>query len=156
MRQRGTELSGIGKFKKGLALVENQQNGLILLVEEDSRIALSVKLQLELDGFEVEMFADPSAALDAFVKKPSVYRLVIADMKMVKMSAFEFMRSVKNADYDSKILLITPFEIRSNEFSKVLPSSKVNGFIERPLLPTKLISSVREVLAIPYGENLKP
>ena len=135
-------------------MVQADQDRSILLVEEDSEIALSVKLQLELDGFKVDMLTDPVTALDKYSKNPLEYILVIADMKMVKMSTFEFMRSIKNADANSKILLITPFEIKLQEFSKVLPASKVNGFVEKPLLSTKLITSVKEVLGSPYGDNI--
>ena len=135
-------------------LVKTDQDRSILLVEEDNEIALSVKLQLELDGFKVDMLTDPVIALDKYSKNPLEYILVIADMKMVKMSTFEFMRSIKNADANSKILLITPFEIKLQEFSKVLPASKVNGFVEKPLLSTKLITSVKEVLGSPYGDNI--
>jgi two-component system, cell cycle sensor histidine kinase and response regulator CckA len=136
-------------------LVKTDQDRSILLVEEDNEIALSVKLQLELDGFKVDMLTDPVIALDKYSKNPLEYILVIADMKMVKMSTFEFMRSIKNVDANSKILLITPFEIKLQEFSKVLPTSKVNGFVEKPLLSTRLITSVKEVLGSPYGKNLK-
>ena len=132
-----------------LVLVEKHQGNSILLVEEENEVALSVKLQLELDGFEVDMFTDPAAALEKYNTSPSTYQLVIVDMKMYRMSTFEFMRAVKTADANSKILLITPFEIRPSEFSKMLPSSKVNGFIERPFLSTRLISSVKDVLGSP-------
>lgn len=138
-----------------VGLVKTDQDRSILLVEEDNEIALSVKLQLELDGFKVDMLTDPVIALDKYSKNPLEYILVIADMKMVKMSTFEFMRSIKNVDANSKILLITPFEIKLQEFSKVLPTSKVNGFVEKPLLSTRLITSVKEVLGSPYGKNLK-
>ncbi|GEM_PF-6287250 len=47
---------------------------------------------------------------------------------MVQMSTFEFMRAVKKGDAKSKTLLITPFEIRANEFSQMLPTSKVGWF----------------------------
>ena len=136
-------------------MVKTDKDRSILLVEEDKETALFVKLQLELDGFKVDMLTDPVIALEKYTKNPLEYVLVIVDMKMVKMSTFEFMRSIKNADANSKILLITPFEIKLQEFSKVLPANKVNGFVQKPLLSTRLITSVKEVLGYPYGENLK-
>src|SRR5574337_43906 len=92
------------------------------------------------------MFTDPFLALDEYKKNPLEYSLVISDMKMVSMSTFEFMRAVKTENSNSKILLITPFEIKLNEFSRILPTSKVNGFIEKTFLPTRLITSVHEIL----------
>lgn len=133
-----------------------QQNQFILLVEEEHEIALSSKLQLELNGFKVKMFTDPFLALDEYKKNPLEYSLVISDMKMVSMSTFEFMRAVKTENSNSKILLITPFEIKLNEFSRVLPTSKVNGFIEKTFLTTRLITSVHEILDPRDHEILKP
>ena len=132
------------------------QNKSILLVEEDREIALSIKLQLELAGFQVEAFTNPAMALDEYRRNPSGYGLVISDMKMISMSTFEFMRAVRAENSNSKILLITQFEIKPNEFSKVLPTSKVDGFVQRPLLSTRLVPSVIDILESSSSENLKP
>ena len=136
-----------------MVLVEIQ-NKSILLVEEDRNLALSVKLQLELNGYSVEMFADPVRALEQYVAAPMSYDLVITDIKMARMSTFEFMRSVKAENKDAKILLITPFEIRNEEFSRILPKSKVNGFVEKPFLHKQLVSSVRKILDPDYDPGL--
>lgn len=146
IREEASGISDFGKPRQGLVLVGAQQDKSIMLVVEDKELARSVKLQLDVDGFKADMFTDPVLALKMYLHDPSEYSLVIADMKMVSISTFEFMREIKKGNPDSKILLITPFEIRTNEFAKVLPSSKVNGFVEKPLLSTKLISSVREIL----------
>ncbi|MGI0087343.1 MAG: response regulator [Nitrosotalea sp.] len=132
-----------------------QQNKSILLVEEDHTTALSIKLQLETNGFKVELFTDPVLALDEYKKSPLSYDLVISDIKTVHMSTFEFMRAIRLENSNSRILLITPFEIKASEFSKVLPENKVNGFVEKPLLLTRLVSSVKEILALPNNAGFK-
>ncbi|MFL6510484.1 MAG: response regulator, partial [Nitrososphaera sp.] len=33
-----------------------------------------------------------------------------------------------------KVILMTAFEIRDNEFSKIFPSMQVDGFVQKPLV----------------------
>ena len=118
----------------------------IMIVEEDRNMALSIKLALEASDFLVEMFTDPLLALDEFKKNSQDYSLIIIDMKMINMSAFEFMRKIKIKDPDIKVLLITTFEIKPLEFSRVLPTVKIEGLIEKPSLLNKIIPSVNKIL----------
>lgn len=125
-----------------------EKNRSILLVEEDRDTAMSIRLQLELNGYKVEMFTDPVLALEQYKMAPMTFDLIISDMKMMRMSAFEFMRAIKVSNPGSRILLITPFEIRQEEFSKVIPASRVDAFVDRSALYRNLIASVRRVLDI--------
>jgi DNA-binding response OmpR family regulator len=118
----------------------------IMVVEEERDMALSIKQALETNGFSIEMFTDPVLALKEFKKNSHDYSLIIIDMKMILMSAFEFMRETKIKNADIKVLLITTFEIKPSEFSRVLPSVKIEGLIEKPALLNKIIPSVHEIL----------
>src|SRR5579864_1962291 len=118
----------------------------IMVVEEERDMALSIKQALEANQFSIDMFTDPILALEEFKKKSQDYRLVIVDMKMVRMSAFEFMKEAKIKNADVKVLLITTFEIKPLEFNKVLPAVKIEGSIEKPFLLNKIIPSVNEIL----------
>ncbi len=118
----------------------------IMVIEEDHNMASSIKLALEADHFSVEMFTDPLLALKEFKKSSQDYSLIIIDMKMTIMSAFELMREAKEVKTDIRVLLITTFEIKQSEFSRVLPEIKIEGLIEKPFLLNKIIPSVNEIL----------
>lgn len=118
----------------------------IMVVEEERNMALSIKSALEADNFAVEMFTDPILALKKFKRNSHDYSLIIIDMKMIRMSAFEFMREAKVKNEGVKVLLITTFEIKPLEFSRVLPSVKIEGLIEKPFLLNKILPSVNEIL----------
>lgn len=118
----------------------------IMVVEEEHNMASSIKLALEADHFPVEMFTDPLLALEEFKRNSQNYSLIIIDMKMAIMSAFELMREVKIKKSDIRVLLITTFEIKQSEFSRVLPEIKIEGLIEKPFLLNKIIPSVNEIL----------
>ena len=65
---------------------------------------------------------------------------------MPKMNGFQFIRTIKELKPDVKVLFITAFEINNNEFSTVLPSTKVDGFIQKPIAPSKLAENIKEIL----------
>ena len=121
----------------------------IMVVEEERNMATSIKLALETNDFPVEMFTDPILALKEFDKNAHDYSLIIIDLKMTRMSAFELMRETKVKNPDLKVLLITTFEIKPLEFSRVLPSVKIEGLIEKPSLLNKIIPSVNKILGFP-------
>ena len=54
----------------------------------------------------------------------------------------------KEADTNVKVILMTAFEIKDNEFSKVFPSASVNGFVQMPIsikdLTGKILSLIGE------------
>lgn len=121
----------------------------IMVVEEERNMAISIKLALEENDFLVEMHTDPVLALKEFNKNSQEYSLMIIDLKMVRMSAFEFMRKTKVKNPDLKVLLITTFEIKQPEFDRVLPTVKIEGLIEKPSLLNKIIPSVNKILGSP-------
>src|SRR5574337_1607052 len=121
----------------------------IMVVEEERNMAVSIKLALEENDFPVDMYTDPVLALKEFNKNAHDYSLMIIDLKMIRMSAFEFMRETKVKNPDLKVLLITTFEIKQPEFNRVLPTVKIEGLIEKPSLLNKIIPSVNMILGFP-------
>jgi YesN/AraC family two-component response regulator len=64
------------------------------------------------------------------------------------MSGIQLARKVKEINPNVKVLLMTSFEIRDNEFSKVFPSLHIDGFVQKPIdmndLPNKILSIIGE------------
>jgi DNA-binding NarL/FixJ family response regulator len=49
---------------------------------------------------------------------------------MPSLSGIQLAKKVKEANPNMKVLLMTGFEIRDSEFSKVFPSTQVDGFVQ--------------------------
>jgi two-component SAPR family response regulator len=111
-----------------------------------ARIASAKRLQGR--GFE-----HPELALKNF--SAGRYDIVIADIKMPKISGFEFVRQVDCIDKSAKIILMTAFQLKKEEFEKVMPSARVDAFIKKPIGMTKLIDHIetlsRDRSAIDYS-----
>jgi YesN/AraC family two-component response regulator len=52
---------------------------------------------------------------------------------MPELSGIELARKVKELNSKVKVVLITAFEIKDNEFSKEFPSTHVDGFVQKPI-----------------------
>lgn len=102
--------------------------------------------ELRKYGLDVHGFTDPVAALKDFRSRPEDYVLVVSDIRMPKMSGFEFARNLKEIQPAAKVVFITAFEINMSEFTRVLPSIKIEGFIKKPITPSKLAETIKGFL----------
>jgi YesN/AraC family two-component response regulator len=59
--------------------------------------------------------------------------LVLSDIRMPGMSGIRLARKVKEINPNVKVVLMTSFEKNNNEFSKVFPSTQVDGLVQKPV-----------------------
>lgn len=111
---------------------------MILIVDDDQDIASLIKTGLEKIGLLVSSFTDPLLALEEFSKKQSDYELVISDIRMPSMNGYEFVKQIKKINPKVSVILMTAFEIEDSEFHRILPSIKIDGFLQKPFSMSKL------------------
>jgi CheY-like chemotaxis protein len=120
----------------------------LLVVDDDSDIVRVLKTGLLKNGFTVDAFANPQEALQSFKSNADSYSLVLSDIRMPGLSGMQITRKVKQINPNVKVVLMTAFEIRDDEFSKVFPSTSVDGFVQKPIgikdLTDKILSLIGE------------
>jgi DNA-binding NtrC family response regulator len=120
----------------------------LLVVDDDSDIVQVLKMGLLKNRFLVESFTNPEEALQSFKSDAESYCLLLSDMRMPGLSGMQLARKVKEINPKVKVILMTAFEIRNNEFSKVFPSTQVDGFVQKPIgirdLTDKILSLIEE------------
>jgi DNA-binding NtrC family response regulator len=120
----------------------------LLIVDDDPDIAQVLKMGLIRKGFLVNSFTNPEEALQSFKSNANDFCLVVSDIRMPGLSGIQLARKVKEVNPDVKVVLMTAFEIRDNEFSKVFPSTHVDGFVQKPIgigdLTNKILSIIGE------------
>ena len=120
----------------------------LLVVDDDSDIAHVLKQGLQKNGFLVSAFTSPEEALKKFQSNSKDYCLLLSDIRMPGISGIRLARKVKEINPDVKVVLMTSFEIRDNEFSKVFPSTHVDGFVQKPVgiddLTNKILDTIGE------------
>jgi DNA-binding NtrC family response regulator len=126
----------------------DKQLARLLIVDDDSDIVQVLKLGLQKNRFSVNAFTNPEAALQSFKSNAKSYCVVVSDMRMPELSGIQLAKKVKEINPDVKVVLMTGFEIRDNEFSKVFPSTSVDGFVQKPVgikeLANKILSIIGE------------
>ena len=120
----------------------------LLVVDDDSDIVRVLKTGLVKNSFLVSDFTNPEEALQNFKSNSEDYCLMLSDIRMPEMSGIQLARKVKEINPKVKVLLMTSFEIKDNEFSKVFPSTHVDGFVQKPVsvkdLTNKILSIIGE------------
>jgi DNA-binding NtrC family response regulator len=120
----------------------------LLIVDDDPDIAHVLKQGLLKNRFLVSAFTNPEEALQSFKSNSKDYCLILSDIRMPGLSGIKLARKVKEINPDIKVVLMTSFEIRDNEFSKVFPSMHVDGFVQKPIgisdLTNKILSIIGE------------
>jgi len=114
-----------------------------LIVDDDVDIVTLFGLLLKKQGFHVSGFTSPSQAVEHFQINFRQYVLVISDIRMPEMNGYEFIKRVKEIKPEVKVFFMTAFEIDDIEFTRVLPSIKIDELIKKPILADKFTSLVK-------------
>jgi two-component system, OmpR family, response regulator ChvI len=115
----------------------------VLIIDDEKDITSSLKIGLSHRGFKVDTFNDPVQALALY--KPGSYDLIILDIRMPRMNGFEFFREVKKVDKAVKICFLTAFEVYTDEFKRLFPNMKVEGFLRKPIAIAELASQIQKM-----------
>jgi DNA-binding NtrC family response regulator len=118
----------------------------ILVVDDEFDIVTLIRRSLQNHGFNTLGFTDPLIALERFQNNSKSFAMVISDIRMPSMNGYELIRKIKAIHPTIKTILISAFEINKNEFSKVMPSVKIDGFISKPISLKELASIVEKIL----------
>lgn len=117
----------------------------LLIVDDDSDIVHVLKLGLLKNRFLVNAFTNPEEALQNFQSNSKDYCLMLSDIRMPEISGIKLARKVKEINPEVKVVLMTSFEIKDNEFSKVFPSTHVDGFVQKPIGIRDLTNKILDI-----------
>jgi two-component system response regulator ChvI len=120
----------------------------ILIVDDEFDIITIVRQWLEKRGFIVFGFTDPSLALEHFRINSKQYSLVVSDVRMPEINGYEFIKKIKEIKPDVKVFFMTAFEINDIEFRRVLPSVKIDEFIQKPISMDYVTTQIKKYIKI--------
>ena len=114
----------------------------LLVVDDDQDITIIIKKGLEGNNILVDEFTNSSQALKHFREHPNDYCMVVSDIRMPSPTGFDLAKEIYKINPDVKILLMSSFEIHKSEFAKVLPSIRVEDFVQKPVSIAELKNTV--------------
>ena len=117
----------------------------IAVVDDEPDITNVLKKGLERNGFTVDTFNDPQAALASF--QHMHYDIMIIDIRMPRINGFDLYRQVKKRDTGVKVCFLTAFQIYYEEFRKMFPTIDVKAFIRKPVSISNLVNQINVAIA---------
>lgn len=117
----------------------------IMLIDDDPSISFLFTEYLKSAGMVVESFTDPEKALTHFIESEyRHYDLVITDIRMSNLNGFELYQQLKSLDPNLRVMFVTALDI-AQEITTLLPEVKLSQFIIKPVNPSVLINSVKQL-----------
>jgi DNA-binding NtrC family response regulator len=118
----------------------------LLVVDDDSDILQVLKMGLLKNRFLVDAFTNPEEAFQSFKSHAESYCLVLSDVRMPGLSGIQLSKKVKEINSKVKVILMTSFEVRDYEFSKVFPSTQVDGIVQKPISIKDLTNKILDII----------
>lgn len=116
-------------------------NRKILIVEDDKKIAATIKLYLERDGYEVFAAYDGREALkEARQKMPA---LIVLDLMLPQISGLELCRILRN-ESDAYVIMLTAKTTEQDKLHGL--ATGADDYVTKPFSPRELVARVRAVL----------
>lgn len=120
----------------------------LMLIDDDPDILFTFKSILAAEGYNVEAFVDPSAALNHFMQAdPAYYNLVITDIKMPKINGFQLYQKLKEINTDISVLFMTGFEVSENLLD-TLPSMKDSDILRKPIEVEHFVNRIKTAIRL--------
>src|SRR5581483_9761557 len=114
---------------------------LILVVDDDPRIAASLRRTLVYEGYDVALAADGAAALDRAREQPP--DLVVLDLMLPQVDGFEVCRRLRG-EGDVPILMLTAREATADRVRGL--DSGADDYLVKPFEYEELLARVRALL----------
>jgi DNA-binding response OmpR family regulator len=120
----------------------------ILVVEDEPYIALGLKSDFALEGYEVEVASDGETAVERARKEP--FDLILLDVMLPGKDGFAVCRELRHGGVRTPIIMLTA---KSQEAEKVLGLELgADDYVTKPFSPLELRARVQAVLRRVSGE----
>ncbi|HYI10011.1 MAG TPA: response regulator [Thermoanaerobaculia bacterium] len=121
----------------------------VLVVEDDTNTRESLRMILENEGCEVDIAVDGEKAVGRLAQRH--YDAIVLDIALPKLSGTDVMEWIASTTPQllASIVVVTGLEAR--EVRNLFPS--ICETLSKPVLPTRLIASVRRCLGATAHPN---
>ena len=156
LRQKKEEIGGKEKqfnHRKDQAKLQQRQvpkkrlTYNILIVEDEPDLVYTYKVILQEEGYNVDTFTDPYAALRRFAEiDPSYYGLVLLDIRMPWLNGLQLYYRIKAINHNVKIIFVTALDA-ADELVSILPDVTLDFIIKKPADRDLVTNTVKRAIA---------
>lgn len=115
------------------------------MIDDEPDVIYTTRKVLEINGFIVDSYTDPTLALSNF--RPGLYDLLLLDIKMPKINGFDLCQKMTKIDSNVKICFLTASELFYEEYRRLdaYPRLDKENFIQKPIRSEELIRQLNEI-----------
>ena len=111
----------------------------VLIVEDETRLAATLRDMLELDGYTVDVRHDGESGLDEALS--GIYDVCVLDVMLPKLDGFQVLRRLRSEHSGLPVLLLTA---RSEVADRVRGlDSGADYYLTKPFEPKELLACIR-------------
>jgi len=117
----------------------------LLIVEDEQHLGRALKLNFELEGFEVELAASGKAALRELAKPaPQAPNAIVLDVELPDTSGFELCAKLREAGLFAPVLMLT---VRASAEDRVRGlEAGADDYLPKPFEMSELLARIRALL----------
>jgi DNA-binding response OmpR family regulator len=116
-----------------------------MAVDDEPDITFTLKKELEQNGFSLDVFNDPLAALSNF--KADYYDLILLDVHMPQMNGLELYQEINKKDKNVKACFVTSYELHYESLRNEYQKLNLGSFISKPFDMNHLVNKLAKELA---------
>jgi two-component system response regulator ChvI len=126
-------------------------NKRVLIIDDEPDIILTLRMDLEKNGFRTDSYSDSILAYKNF--RAGLYDLVLLDIKMPNVDGFQLYQKIKRTDSRVKICFLTASEFYDEEIRKEQGFDGFNEelFLRKPVEIACLIDTIRPLMDLAFN-----
>jgi two-component system copper resistance phosphate regulon response regulator CusR len=125
----------------------------IAIVEDEQKLAATLKEGLESEGYEVSLFYDGESAIQTLLKKDAWYALVVLDLMLPHKDGFEVCRDLRVGGLSIPILMLTARDAIEDKVRAF--DSGADDFLTKPFAFEELIARIGALTRRSQGHLLE-
>jgi DNA-binding response OmpR family regulator len=145
-RLASTKLTEKEHLKQSPSSFNRHQHKRILIVDDDSDIAFTLRIGLENNDAAMRVYSYDSPVNALIDFKPNFYDLLLIDVNMPLMNGFELCEKLLQKDINVKVCFMTSGEINMDAAREVHPLKSIGCFIKKPITTDALARRIRAEL----------
>ena len=110
-----------------------------MIVDDEVDICNLFRDALQVAGYNVRAFTNPTEAFEDFKLHNEEYGVIITDIRMPEMSGIELIKRVNQINKNVKVFLMTAFELKNEELQEL----QMNEFLNKPIYTQRLVEMVK-------------
>ena len=115
----------------------------LLVVEDESHLATGLKLNLELEGFTVDV-AESARQAGQFLVRPHTYGAIVLDVMLPDLDGFELCEKLRDAGNHVPVIMLTA---RSSPHDRVRGlEAGADDYLVKPFELSELLARIRSLL----------